>query len=328
MKKFFVVSLSILNFTAASAQLLPARPSVVIVSTKPQLNDEDLKIINAHLCDPAEDEDGNSKYKIDPIPGFPPFDNVDDPATPNYPCDPITGKRDPLHGDIEANFVGQGTRSAEGVNWFQVPYFDLNYGTGFWIFKHLQLKAEGGYSWKTGETISTQQGMGNILLGVKWMFYEGGSAKEDGALRNVNMGFYPQVQLVPVSESVKNGVAEGGKIYIFPFLVTKKIEIADRPIGLTFNLAYQHGTGGEPNSVYGSAASGVAIAPRTAAMVSFSQQTNFNSPHPFMRKYEFGLVHEIKDDTKAFFMVGQQQSGASYFIWNLGVQKIFHTRRH
>ena len=57
MKKFFVVSLSILNFTAASAQLLPARPSVVIVSTKPQLNDEDLKIINAHLCDPAEDED-------------------------------------------------------------------------------------------------------------------------------------------------------------------------------------------------------------------------------------------------------------------------------
>jgi len=267
------------------------------------------------------------KYQVEVLPGFPPFDNVDDPHPPD-------------NGDLEANYLGQGDHSAGGATIGQVPYFDMNYGTDLGPFKHIQLKAEGGYSWRAdGQGGGYQSGMGNVLFGVKWMFFtnEEENEKENGSggpFGDMSLGVYPQIRIAPSSASVTKALAEGGKLYTFPFLLTKKFELGDRPIGTTFNAAYELGTGGVPDDFYWSGGIGVALTPKTAGEVSFSDERIRDLIGHSLVKVELGVVREVSDTFWLFAMGGRvlnvasNLDGEAHYVFNVGFQLTTHIRHH
>jgi hypothetical protein len=266
--------------------------------------------ISAH----SEDDPSDGQYVVDVTPGFPPFDTVDDP----HPAEFHT---------IEANIFAQGDRVSGGKNTIDAPYFDLNYG----VIKNVQLKWEGWYvfqqdSQASGPNQTNGSGFGNNLVGVKWMFLDGDDSKLTGILHDVSAAVYPQMQFAPSSRAVNDGLADGGKIYILPLLVSKGFQIDGRPFAVTVNVGYNYGVGGQPDSVNEGIGVGGAISSRTSLMVSASMQ-QFHPDQSQLVKYELGVIHVPKrfKDFSIFSMVGTAKDDSDHFIWAIGFQKVIHT---
>src|SRR5579871_1896127 len=129
----------------------------------------------AGFAAPQSDTD---TYKVNVLPGFPPLTNIDDTHPPEL-------------GTWELNELAMGDVSRGGARFMKGPYLDLNYGTRFWIFKNLQLKAEGGYGWLKNDAASPWQGgMSNVAFGVKWMFFSNEGKDENSVFSNVSLGTY------------------------------------------------------------------------------------------------------------------------------------------
>lgn len=122
---------------------------------------------------------------------------TDDPGTP--------GNR---NWEINIASIGQYSSSER---YTQFPYFDLNYGLG----ERLQLKAEGGFglSEDTGSTYHT--GVGTLLVGVKWRFFD-----QDDV--GVNISTYPQYNFHPFYSSTDPELVAPGNQVILPIELSKQ----------------------------------------------------------------------------------------------------------
>jgi hypothetical protein len=98
----------------------------------------------------------------------------------------------------------------------QLPLLDMNYGAT----EHLQLKIETPfYIDHGGDTNAT--GMGNLLMGAKWHFWDGGE-------ENWNIATYPQIELKPLnSQSVNKGLADPGTNVLLPLEFQKSFGVMD-----------------------------------------------------------------------------------------------------
>lgn len=262
----------------------------------------------------AAGEEGDT-YEVNVLPGFPPLSNIDDTHPPDL-------------GTFELNELAMGDVARSGPRMVKGPYLDFNYGTQFWIFKNLQLKAEGGYGWlKPDKSSPFQAGMSNFLFGVKWMFFSNEDEEARGAFSNWTLGTYPQVSIAPSASAVRRDLAEGGRRYTFPLLATKTVYAGRRPVGFTVNIFGEHG-GAEPDDIGWSIGAGTAVSRRIAAMTSFSDETSLISGPNKIVQAQFGIVRSISSRfniygmTGRIFNVADNIDGKAHIVWCLGVQVI------
>ena len=91
----------------------------------------------------------------------------------------------------------------------QIPYFDINYGIG----EKVQLKIEGGYGFHNLEESGKRDGVGPLIAGVKWRFYDH---------NDLTISTYPQVQYHSIISSHDPLIAAKGTNLILPIEVVKQ----------------------------------------------------------------------------------------------------------
>lgn len=96
---------------------------------------------------------------------------TDDPGTPG-------------NGNWEINVADIATLAREQY-YNLIPYFDINYGAG----DRVQLKAEGGFGQSQEPGAAEYKGLGSMLFGVKWRYWD---QDQDGLL---SASLYPQFGL-------------------------------------------------------------------------------------------------------------------------------------
>ena len=132
---------------------------------------------------------------------------TDDPGTPGG-------------GRWEINIAAL-TGFAAGVQSYQLPLIDVNYGVG----ERLQLKYEAPFVVEH-EFGASRSGMGNSLLGIKWRFYDAGQD-------SWQVSTYPQIQFnYPDSASPPHGLADAGTSVLLPVEFAKSY----REFGLDFEF--------------------------------------------------------------------------------------------
>ena len=119
---------------------------------------------------------------------------TEDPETP------------PLHGwEINIPFT---LEHESGEQVFETPLFDINYG----FRRNVQLKVEFALLNVRLHGATTERGLSDTGVGVKWRFLEEGRVSPQMAL-------YPQVML-PTGDS-ERGLGEGEPSYVLPLIAQK-----------------------------------------------------------------------------------------------------------
>jgi Putative MetA-pathway of phenol degradation len=122
----------------------------------------------------------------------PPF-VTDDPETPP-----------PSGWEINVPFILERT---PGTTEIDAPLFDFNYG-----LPNVQLKLEFPIEVIHEDNNGTTAGLGDLLLGVKWRFFNSEKSQ-------VQLGVYPQM-LLPTGDHTR-GLGDGGSAFVFPLLAQK-----------------------------------------------------------------------------------------------------------
>jgi Putative MetA-pathway of phenol degradation len=125
----------------------------------------------------------------------PPF-VTDDPEPPS-----------PGGWEINVPFILERT---QGETEMETPLFDLNYG-----LPNIQLKLEIPIEVIRDDSSGTVAGIGDLLLGVKWRFFNNERSQ-------VQFGIYPQL-LVPIGDHAP-GLGEGQTAFVLPLLAQKSWE--------------------------------------------------------------------------------------------------------
>jgi hypothetical protein len=126
--------------------------------------------------------------------GGPPF-LTDDPETPGN-----------HHWEINVGFLGA---HHSGDAAYELPDFDINYGWG----DRIQLKYELPIALaKDGS--STDAGLGNSLMGVKWRFYQHMQPGKEEPL--FSFSTYPQLALENPTNAAQRGVVPRGPQFLLP----------------------------------------------------------------------------------------------------------------
>jgi Putative MetA-pathway of phenol degradation len=106
--------------------------------------------------------------------------------------------------EINVPFIIERTPGKTEMN---APLFDLNYG-----LPNIQLKLEFPIEIVHQESDGTAAGAGDLLLGVKWRFFNNEKSQ-------FQLGTYPQL-LVPTGDHARN-LGEGRVAYVLPLVVQK-----------------------------------------------------------------------------------------------------------
>jgi hypothetical protein len=97
-----------------------------------------------------------------------------------------------------------------GETEMETPLFDLNYG-----LPNIQLKLEFPIEILQDDTNRTLAGVGDVLLGVKWRFFNNEKSQ-------LQLGIYPQL-LVPTGDHAR-GLGEGRTAFVLPVVAQKSWE--------------------------------------------------------------------------------------------------------
>ena len=133
--------------------------------------------------------------------GGPPF-LTNDPGTPG-------------DGHWEINVAAAQTL-ARGIDSYQVPQFDLNYGVG----ERVQLTYEVPYVIDTMPGQPHHGGWSNAYPGVKWRFVDQG---EDGW----QVSAFPQVETGAAVSAQQRGIASPGARFLLPFEAARRVGPVD-----------------------------------------------------------------------------------------------------
>jgi len=121
---------------------------------------------------------------------------TDDPGTPE-------------NGHWEINLAATMEKRSDG-RLFEAPLADINYGLG----NHIQLKLEIPWLVLHERGASTNAGLGNSLVGLKWRFF--GERK-----RGFSMSMYPQLEFNSPTASVSHGLVPRGKQLLLPIEIAR-----------------------------------------------------------------------------------------------------------
>jgi hypothetical protein len=104
---------------------------------------------------------------------------------------------------------------------YQTPDIDMNYGWG----DRIQLKYELPMAVATDQNNITRAGLGESLLGVKWLIYQYHAKGEPRSDENMlfSLGTYPQASINNPTSAVRRGIVEDGPQYYLPIEATAKI---------------------------------------------------------------------------------------------------------
>ncbi len=108
------------------------------------------------------------------------------------------------------------------------PYLDINYGVG----DRIQLKVEGGYGTDQIYGQRSQSGLGPLLTGVRWKYWD---QEKDGKL---SASMYPQFGSHAVVTSRDAGIAPAGNYWLLPMQFSKRWG----PLALVSDIGYQYQT--------------------------------------------------------------------------------------
>ena len=100
-----------------------------------------------------------------------------------------------------------------GTTDMDAPLFDLNYG-----LPEVQLKLEVPVAIVHEDSDATVSGVGDLLLGVKWRFWNNEQLQ-------LQFGVYPQL-LLPTGDHAR-GLRDGRSAFVFPLLGAEKLEEVD-----------------------------------------------------------------------------------------------------
>lgn len=138
-------------------------------------------------------------------------------------------------GDWEINVAFTSSFEGGGAD-LETPLLDINYG----LSNRAHLKVEIPFIALMAPGASTQSGVGNLSIGLKYRFLE------DGKL-GLALSIFPQVGLNTNNASVEKGLVEKGVEIILPVQVQKKI--GDFTVG--GDLGYRAVQVGAPGVFYG-----------------------------------------------------------------------------
>jgi hypothetical protein len=113
----------------------------------------------------------------------------------------------PSGWEINVPFILERT---PGKTEMDAPLFDFNYG-----LPNIQLKLEFPIEVIRDDSSGTVAGIGDLLLGVKWRFFNNEKSQ-------FQLGIYPQL-LVPTGDHAR-GVGEGQTAFVLPLLAQKSWE--------------------------------------------------------------------------------------------------------
>jgi hypothetical protein len=119
-----------------------------------------------------------------------------------------------------------------GTTDMDAPLFDLNYG-----LPNVQLKLESPIKVVREDGSDTAAGAGDLLLGVKWRFFNNEQAQ-------FQLGGYPQL-LLPTGNHAR-GLGDGGSAFVLPLLVQKSWD----KWTLYGNVGYWWQTGAETRNYF------------------------------------------------------------------------------
>ncbi len=146
---------------------------------------------------------------------------TDDPGTP--------GNR---HWEVNVAFAFE-KRGSERT--FETPLLDANYGLG----DRIQLKVE--IPWIVRRhSGSTEDGLGNALLGVKWHFLDEKTAA-------VSIATYPQLEVNASRSSAGKGLVEKNIGLLFPLSFAKALG----PVSANVEIGHAFRRGEKPRWIYG-----------------------------------------------------------------------------
>jgi hypothetical protein len=100
---------------------------------------------------------------------------------------------------------------AHGVNDYQLPQLDFNYGVG----PAIQLTFEVPYVLQTVPGQPARTGFSNSFPGVKWRFIDN--------KKGWNVSLFPQLELKGTSTAIRNGIAGGDTRFLLPVEVQRKV---------------------------------------------------------------------------------------------------------
>jgi hypothetical protein len=133
---------------------------------------------------------------------------TDDPGTPG-------------DGHWEINVATLSSHAA-GINVYQLPLVDVNYGIG----DRIQLKFELPWLRQLGTSGINRSGVGDGLTGIKWRFYDEGE-------NTWQISTYPQAEFgFPLSNSAHNGLVDSGTSYLLPL----ELDHAFQGLDINFEL--------------------------------------------------------------------------------------------
>ena len=153
---------------------------------------------------------------------------TDDPGTPG-------------NGHVELNLSIEADRTADGTG-YDAPRADLNVGAG----ARLQLKAELPWRVASGPGRSSESGLGNVSVGVKWRFFDRG---EDG----LTISTFPQLTLPGSRSASARGVADAETSVLLPVQVAWPLG----PLRLNADAGWER-SGGASALIFGLAGSRLA----------------------------------------------------------------------
>jgi hypothetical protein len=148
---------------------------------------------------------------------------TDDPGTPG-------------NGHWEINVAWLTEHTDDGRR-DELPLLDLNYGVG----ERVQLKYEASWVRLQANGISSESGISNSLVGVKWRFL-------DDEKTGWQMSTYPQYEFRnPQSSSARRGLSDDRNAFLLPFELQKTIGRA----GLNLEIGRIFPSQGEGFWIYG-----------------------------------------------------------------------------
>jgi hypothetical protein len=109
-----------------------------------------------------------------------------------------------------------------GLNVYQLPQLDFNYGVG----KRIQLTVEVPFELQTAPGQKLATGWSNAFPGVKYRFIDN--------YHGWNVSLFPQWEITGPSASVKNGIAESTSRILLPVQIQRNVG----PLELDFEAGY------------------------------------------------------------------------------------------
>jgi outer membrane putative beta-barrel porin/alpha-amylase len=210
--------------------------------------------------------------------------------------------------EVNVPFILEHSR---GETDMETPLFDINYGTpSVWGLPRVQLELDIPVEVVSRNGGSTDAGLGDILLGVKWPFVE-----EQGWRPLV--AIYPQF-LLPTGERSR-GLGEGRPAYILPVVAEKNWGkwTAYGDVGYVVQTADD-----QRNYWYG----GVSINREITERLELGGEIAENSPPPpegySNLAFNLGGTWKLSEQFDLLFSAGRSIHGDTDFMAYLGIQML------